>query len=121
MASRARTVGAPGRAAAGAGKRARKAPSAGRPHLCRCDGDCRTLDGKRRRTVCWCSPGKPCECACCKGKPPLPPGVAPRPEGPPIKISAKELRDEIKRQTGVEYSLSHSYALLASFRRRKPR
>ena len=71
--------------------------------------------------VCWCSPGKPCECACCKGKPPLPPGVAPRPERPPIKITAKEFRDEIKRQTGVEYSLSHSYALLASLRRRKPR
>ena len=76
----------------------------------------------RKRRNCKCEPGKPCRCACCEplGLPPLGPphakGCPALVTAPPHSLTPKEFGDEIEKATGVRYSKSHLYALLAALR-----
>ena len=92
-----------------------------RPARCKCKGACTMPSGRKRRN-CKCEPGKPCRCACCEplDMPPLgPPHVKGCPAlvtAPPHSLTPKEFGDEIEKVTGVRYSKSHLYALLAALR-----
>ena len=92
-----------------------------RPARCKCRGACTMPSGRKRRN-CKCEPGKPCRCACCEplGLPPLGPphakGCPALVTAPPHSLTPKEFGDEIEKATGVRYSKSHLYALLAALR-----
>ena len=92
-----------------------------RPARCKCKGACTMPSGRKRRN-CKCEPGKPCRCACCEplDMPPLgPPHIKGCPAlvtAPPHSLTPKEFGDEIEKVTGVRYSKSHLYALLAALR-----
>ena len=88
------------------------------PPRCKC-GECTMPSGQKRRD-CKCEPGRQCRCACCEPltPPPLGPphamGCPALATSPPHSLTPKELGTGIKRATGVDYSRSHLYALLAS-------
>ena len=90
-----------------------------RPARCKCRGAC-TMPSGRKRLNCKCEPGKPCRCACCEplGLPPLGPphakGCPALVTAPPHSLTPGEFGDEIEKATGVRYSKSHLYALLAA-------
>ena len=89
------------------------------PPRCKCGGECTMPSGRKRRD-CKCEPGRQCRCACCEPLtlPPLGPpharGCPALATSPPHSLTPKEFGAEIKRATGVEYSRSHLYDLLAS-------
>ena len=89
------------------------------PPRCGCRGE-RTTPGGRKRKDCGCEPGRQCRCACREPLAPPPPGP-PRARGcpapaaaPPRSLTPEEFGAEVKKATGVEYSRSHLYDLLAS-------
>ena len=92
-----------------------------RPPRCKCGGMCMTAGRKQRpRKDCECADGKPCRCPCCrptKLPPPGPPHVAGCPAlctAPPNALLPEEFGEAIFERTGVKYSRSHLYTLLAA-------
>ena len=86
---------------------------------CKGKGGCKTTGGKARKK-CACTPGKPCRCGCCEPVD-LPPAGPPHAKGctalttaPPHSLTPDELREEIRKATGMTYSRRYMYTLLAS-------
>ena len=103
----------------------RQAPSGAmkcvRPPRCRCGGKCMTGGRKRRpRKDCKCAAGTLCKCPCCRPTklpptgPPHLPGCPALCTAPPDELPPEEFGEAIRERTGVAFSRSYLYTLLAS-------
>lgn len=88
---------------------------------CKCNGDCRTEDGKKRRN-CECEPSRQCACPCCRPLtlppigPPHEPGCPARAAAntPPHVIAPEDLHRAIMERSDIDYSPDQLHALMTS-------